>query len=172
MRTLLGRVWPQTLAGRMLATQLLIVSIVFVGVGALSVAQQGAGVTDREVRRARQVAEQVTQEPGIRQVLGDQGEAWLSQAESALESARTLSDSEGVYLARASDGSVVAAAAEDPVRRLPRTAAEPAPGVLPRHDGVDRPAHTRVPVPVPAARPRVRAREHTRERAAARTSVS
>ncbi|MFC7491688.1 MULTISPECIES: sensor histidine kinase [unclassified Knoellia] len=121
VRTLLRRIWPQTLAGRMLATQLLIVSIVFVGVGALSVAQQGAGVTDREVRRARQVAEQVTQEPGVRQVLGPQGESWMSQAQAALESARTLSDSEGVYLARTSDGSVVAAAAEDPLRRLPRT---------------------------------------------------
>ncbi len=121
MRAALRRLWPQTLAGRMLATQLLIVSIVFVGVGALSVAQQGAGVTDREVRRARQVAEQVTQEPGVRQVLGPQGEAWMSQAQAALESARTLSDSEGVYLARTSDGSVVAAAAESPVTRLPRT---------------------------------------------------
>jgi len=107
----------------MLATQLLIVSIVFVAVGALSVAQQGAGVTDREVRRARQVAEQVTQEPGVRQVLGPQGEAWMSQAQAALESARTLSASDGVYLARTIDGSVVAAAADDPVRRLPRTEA-------------------------------------------------
>ncbi|GAA4109252.1 ATP-binding protein [Knoellia locipacati] len=123
MRAALRRIWPQTLAGRMLATQLLIVSIVFVAVGALSVAQQGAGVTDREVRRARQVAEQVTQEPGVRQVLGPQGEAWMSQAQAALESARTLSASDGVYLARTVDGSVVAAAADDPVRRLPRTEA-------------------------------------------------
>lgn len=123
MRAALRRIWPQTLAGRMLATQLLIVSIVFVGVGALSVAQQGEGVTDREVRRARQVAEQVTQEPGIRQVLGPQGESWQSQAEAALESARTLSDSEGVYLARTPDGAVVAAAADSPMRRLPRTEA-------------------------------------------------
>ncbi|WP_222611901.1 sensor histidine kinase [Knoellia locipacati] len=123
VRAALRRIWPQTLAGRMLATQLLIVSIVFVAVGALSVAQQGAGVTDREVRRARQVAEQVTQEPGVRQVLGPQGEAWMSQAQAALESARTLSASDGVYLARTVDGSVVAAAADDPVRRLPRTEA-------------------------------------------------
>ena len=123
MRTLLRRTWPQTLAGRMLATQLLIVSIVFVGVGALSVAQQGAGVGDREVRRARQVAEQLTQEPGIRQVLEPRGGAFMSQAQAALESARTLSDSEGVYLARTVDGSVVAAAADDPLGRLPRTEA-------------------------------------------------
>lgn len=122
MRAALRRIWPQTLAGRMLATQLLIVSIVFVGVGALSVAQQGAGVTDREVRRARQVAEQVTQEPGVRQVLGPQGEAWMSQAQAALESGRTLSDSAGVYLARA-DGTVVASAADQPLRRVPRTEA-------------------------------------------------
>lgn len=106
----------------MLATQLLIVSVVFVGVGALSVAQQGAGVTDREVRRARQVAEQITQEPGVRQALGPQGEAYMSQAQAALESGRTLSDSQGVYLAVA-DGTVVAAAAEDSRPRLPRTEA-------------------------------------------------
>ena len=66
----------------------------------------------RAVVAVAQVAEQVTQEPGVRQVLGPQGEAWMSQAQAALESARTLSDSEGVYLARTSDGSVVAAAAE------------------------------------------------------------
>ncbi len=116
------RLWPQTLAGRMLAIQLLIVGVVFLGVGALSVAQQGAGVTDREVRRARQVAEQVTQEPGVRQVLGADGQAWRSQAEAALESGRTLSDSEDVYLA-ASDGRVVVATPDAPLTRLPRTEA-------------------------------------------------
>lgn len=112
------RPWPAACS----PPRLLIVSIVFVGVGALSVAQQGAGVTDREVRRARQVAEQVTQEPGVRQVLGPQGEAWMSQAQAALESGRTLSDSAGVYLARA-DGTVVASAADQPLRRVPRTEA-------------------------------------------------
>ena len=113
--------WPQTLAGRMLATQLLIVGVVFVGVGAMSVAQQGAGVTDQEVRRARQVAEQLTQQPGVREVLAARGEAWLSQAQAALEAAHTLSGSGPVYLARA-DGTVVAATADAPDRaRLERT---------------------------------------------------
>ncbi len=116
------RLWPQTLAGRMLAIQLLIVGVVFLGVGALSIAQQGAGVTDREVRRARQVAEQITQEPGVRQVLGQDGEAWKSQAEAALESGRTLSNSGDVYLA-AQDGTVVVATANAPLKVLPRTEA-------------------------------------------------
>jgi sensor histidine kinase regulating citrate/malate metabolism len=118
----LRRWWPQTLAGRMLGIQLLIVGVVFLGVGALSVAQQGAGVTDREVRRARQVAEQITQEPGVRQVLGEGGQAWVSQAQAAMESGRTLSNSGDVYLAR-EDGVVVVSTPEAPLERLPRTEA-------------------------------------------------
>jgi sensor histidine kinase regulating citrate/malate metabolism len=118
----LRRWWPQTLAGRMLVIQLLIVGVVFLGVGALSVAQQGAGVTDREVRRARQVAEQLTQEPGVRQVLGDGGQVWVSQAQAAIESGRTLSDSGDVYLA-SEDGAVVVSTPEAPLKRLPRTEA-------------------------------------------------
>ncbi|WP_199234834.1 sensor histidine kinase [Kribbella sp. VKM Ac-2568] len=106
-RAFLGRRrW--TLAGRMLAMQLLIVLIVLVGVAAVSLAQSNARFRDTEGRRALAVAERLAVTAGVREAAAagargatgsDGAPDYVSQAQSVVESGRTFSGSTYVKVA-------------------------------------------------------------------------
>ncbi|WP_202806543.1 sensor histidine kinase [Kribbella catacumbae] len=87
-----------TLAGRMLAVQLLIVLVVLVGVAAVSVAQLSARYHETEGNRALAVAERLAVTAGVRDV-ASLGPAYTTQAQSVVESGRTFSGSTYVVVA-------------------------------------------------------------------------
>jgi sensor histidine kinase regulating citrate/malate metabolism len=88
-----------TLAGRMLAMQLLIVFVVLVGVAAVSLAQSNARFHETEGKRAREVAERLAVTSGVRGAAASNGTTLLGQAQSQVESGRTLSGSTYVVVA-------------------------------------------------------------------------
>ncbi|MBB2986636.1 sensor histidine kinase [Terracoccus luteus] len=92
--------------------QLLIVSVVLVGVAAVSIAQSNARFRDSEGRRAQQIAEVLSQTPGIRDVVEDGGQ-FAPQANFAAEAARAFSDSAQVLIAGV-DRKVVASTGTGP----------------------------------------------------------
>ncbi|WP_433167338.1 ATP-binding protein [Kribbella sp. CA-247076] len=98
-QALLGRRrW--TLAGRMLAMQLLIVLVVLVGVAAVSLAQSNARFRDTEGRRALAIAEQLAVTSGVREAAASNGApAFLSQVQSTVTSGATFSGSTYVLVA-------------------------------------------------------------------------
>ncbi|MGW1344131.1 ATP-binding protein [Kribbella sp. NPDC002412] len=97
-RALLGRRrW--TLAGRMLAMQLLIVLVVLIGVAAVSVAQSNARFRENEGGRALEIAEWLAVTSGVRKAAASNGTDYLGQAQSQVESGRTLSGSTYVVIA-------------------------------------------------------------------------
>jgi two-component system CitB family sensor kinase len=88
-----------TLAGRMLAMQLMIVCVVLVGVAAVSVAQSNARFRDTAGDRALQVAERLAVTAGVRDAAASNGRAYVGQAQSVIESGRAWSDSTYVVVA-------------------------------------------------------------------------
>ncbi|MEV6415469.1 sensor histidine kinase [Kribbella sp. NPDC051718] len=98
-RVVLRRRW--TLAGRMLAVQLLIVLVVLVGVAAVSLAQSNARFRETEGNRALAVAERLAVTAGVREAAAGRGPAFVSQAQSVVESGRTFSGSTYVVVALA-----------------------------------------------------------------------
>ncbi|MFG1819799.1 ATP-binding protein [Kribbella sp. NPDC049174] len=88
-----------TLAGRMLAMQVLIVLVVLVGVAAVSLAQSNARFHETEGKRAGDIAEGLAVMSGIRGAAAANGNSLLSQAQSQAESGRTLSGSTYVVVA-------------------------------------------------------------------------
>ncbi|GAA2738035.1 ATP-binding protein [Pedococcus aerophilus] len=117
-RGLVGRARPRrrwTLASRMLALQLAIVLVVLVGVAAVSLAQSNARFRDTEGRRALAVAERLAVTAGVREAAASSGGlAFLSQAQSVVESGRTFSGSTKVIIAT-EDRKVIAST--DPLPR-------------------------------------------------------
>jgi sensor histidine kinase regulating citrate/malate metabolism len=83
----------------MLAMQLGIVSVVLVGVAAVSLAQSDARARDTEGRRALAVAERLAVTAGVREAAASGGSDFLGQAQSVVESGRTFSGSTTVLLA-------------------------------------------------------------------------
>jgi sensor histidine kinase regulating citrate/malate metabolism len=83
----------------MLAMQLGIVCVVLVGVAAVSLAQSDARFRDTEGRRALAVAERLAVTAGVREAAASGGEVFGGQAQSVLESGRTLSGSTTALLA-------------------------------------------------------------------------
>ena len=79
--------------------QLGIVSVVLVGVAAVSLAQSDARARDTEGRRALAVAERLAVTAGVREAAASGGEDFLGQAQSVVESGRTFSSSTTVLLA-------------------------------------------------------------------------
>ncbi|MFI7062747.1 ATP-binding protein [Kribbella sp. NPDC050124] len=97
-RALLGRRrW--TLAGRMLAMQLLIVLVVLFGVAAASVAQSNARFRDTEGRRALAVADYLAVTSGVRKAAASNGTESVGQAQAQVDSVRTYSGSTYVMVA-------------------------------------------------------------------------
>ncbi|WP_344220044.1 sensor histidine kinase [Kribbella sancticallisti] len=96
-----------TLAGRMLAVQLLIVLVVLVGVAAASVAQSNARYRDTEGRRALAIAERLAVTTGVRQAAATRAPGYISQAQSQVESDRVLSDSTYVVVAVVRDRRII-----------------------------------------------------------------
>lgn len=90
-----------TLAGRMLAVQLLIVLVVLVGVAAASVAQSNTRFRETEGRRALAIAENLAVTTGVRQAAATRSPALISQARSQVESGRTWSGSTYIKVATA-----------------------------------------------------------------------
>ncbi|TCO45011.1 sensor histidine kinase regulating citrate/malate metabolism [Kribbella antiqua] len=88
-----------TLAGRMLAMQLLIVFVVLVGVAAVSLAQSNARFHETEGKRAREVAERLAVTSGVRGAAASNGTALVGQAQSQVEAGRTLSGSTYIVVA-------------------------------------------------------------------------
>lgn len=87
-----------TLAGRMLRLQLLIVGAVLLCVAAVSLAQSNSRFHETEGRRALVVAQGVTQSPGVVDFFGLGGESHETQARSAVENGKALSDSTSVSI--------------------------------------------------------------------------
>jgi len=83
----------------MLAMQLAIMCVVLVGVAAVSLAQSDVRYHDTEGRRARAIAEQLAGSAGVRQAVAADGEDFLGQAQSVVESGRTFSGSTRVVVA-------------------------------------------------------------------------
>ncbi|MEJ1105501.1 MULTISPECIES: sensor histidine kinase [unclassified Kribbella] len=96
-----------TLAGRMLAMQLLIVFVVLVGVAAASVAQSNARFRETEGRRALAIADYLAVTSGVRGAAATNGTDFLGQAQSQVDSVRTYSGSTYVMVALR-DGRVIA----------------------------------------------------------------
>ena len=97
--------------------QLGIVSVVLVGVAAVSLAQSDARFRDTEVRRALAVAERLAVTAGVREAASSGGRDFLGQAQSVVESGRTFSGSTRVMVA-VSDRRVIAS-----TEPLPRSGA-------------------------------------------------
>jgi len=95
-----------TLAGQLLALQLLIVLGVIVGVTAVSLAQSAEAVRRAEGRRALSAAENIAATPLVRDLLPSARPRQGSALPAAAESQRSLSGARSVVLARA-DGTVV-----------------------------------------------------------------
>jgi sensor histidine kinase regulating citrate/malate metabolism len=95
-----------TLAGQLLALQLLIVLGVIVGVTAVSITQSAETVRRTEGRRALSAAENVAATPLVRDLVPTARPGEGSALPSAAESRRSLSGARSVVLARA-DGTVL-----------------------------------------------------------------
>lgn len=87
-----------TLAGRMLRLQLLIIGAVLLCVAAVSIAQSNSRFHETEGRRALVVAQGVTQSPGVLEYFGRDGASHETQARSAVENSKALSDSTEVSI--------------------------------------------------------------------------
>lgn len=84
----------------MLAVQLLIVLVVLVGVAAVSLAQSSARFRETEGNRALAVAERLAVTSGVRAAAAEGGRpAYITQAQSVVESGRTFSGSTYVVVA-------------------------------------------------------------------------
>src|SRR4051794_10094484 len=95
-----------TLAGQLLALQLLILLGVIVGVTAVSITQSAEAVRRAEGRRALSAAENVAATPLVRDLLPTARPGHGSALPAAAESSRSLAGARSVVLARA-DGTVV-----------------------------------------------------------------
>src|SRR4051812_24719954 len=95
-----------TLAGQLLALQLLILLGVIVGVTAVSITQSAEAVRRAEGRRALSAAENIAATPVVRDLLPTARPGQGSALPAAAESRRSLSGARSVVLARA-DGTVV-----------------------------------------------------------------
>src|SRR3954447_1822927 len=95
-----------TLAGQLLALQLLIVLGVIVGVTAVSLAQSAEAVRRAEGRRALSAAENIAATPVVRDLLPTARPGQGSALPAAAESRRSLSGARSVVLTRL-DGTVV-----------------------------------------------------------------
>jgi len=95
-----------SLAGQLLALQLVIVLIVLVAVAAVSLAQSAANFRASETPRARSAAESVAAHPGVRLALEDPRHT--SVAQEAAGDARNLSGATYVIVAEA-NGTIIAA---------------------------------------------------------------
>jgi sensor histidine kinase regulating citrate/malate metabolism len=95
-----------SLAGQLLALQVVIICVVLVGVTAVTVAQYRSGVQEFQGRRAQAIAETLAGSRALRDSLEDGGVAY---ARIAAETTRTNSDSASVMVARP-DRTVIASA--------------------------------------------------------------
>jgi two-component system, CitB family, sensor kinase len=95
-----------SLAGQLLALQVVIILVVLVGVVAVTVAQSNSRARAAEGRRALSVAETLANSPSVRTAMQDGGVAYVRVA---AESARSVSDSASVVVARP-DRKVIATA--------------------------------------------------------------
>ena len=95
-----------SLAGQLLALQVVIICVVLVGVGAVSVAQATQRAEDSESSRALAVAETLANTRVVREAMADGEEA---DVRVAAESTRSVSGSASVVVARA-DRTVIASA--------------------------------------------------------------
>jgi two-component system, CitB family, sensor kinase len=102
-----------SLAGQLLALQLVIVCVVVVGVGAVTVAQYTKRAQDFEGRRALVVAETLANASATRRAMEDDGVRYLRVA---AEVARSNSGSQSVVVADA-DRTVIATADPEELRR-------------------------------------------------------
>jgi two-component system, CitB family, sensor kinase len=98
-----------SLTGQLLALQLIIISVVLVGVAAVTLAQSTARFRDTETRRARTVAETVAANANVRSTL--QGDGSLTLLRSTAESARSVSGSSSVVV---TDADLTVLASPDP----------------------------------------------------------
>ena len=95
-----------SLAGQLLALQVVIICVVLVGVAAVTVAQLTQGAEQTEGRRAQAIAETLANARATREAMAENEVDYLRVA---AEGARSISGSESVVVARA-DRTVVASA--------------------------------------------------------------
>jgi two-component system CitB family sensor kinase len=95
-----------SLAGQLLALQVVIICVVLVGVAAVTVAQSTERARETEGRRALSVAETLANTRAVREALENEA---ITYVRAAAESARSVSGSESVVVAR-KDRRVVASA--------------------------------------------------------------
>jgi sensor histidine kinase regulating citrate/malate metabolism len=102
-----------SLAGQLLALQVVIVCVVLVGVAAVTVAEYTQGAADFENRRAQAIAESMAASRALRATLDEAGprlsEPAVRYVRTAAEAKRNDSDSQSVVVGTA-DGTVVASA--------------------------------------------------------------
>ena len=105
-----------SLAGQLLALQVVIICVVLVGVAAVTVAQSTQRASDYESRRAEEVAENLAASPAVRATLEGESrgasDAAVRYFRNQAESARKNSGSQSVVLGTA-DGTVLASADPD-----------------------------------------------------------